>query len=36
MKTPLDSDLNKVYEAFNQDHDHLRCPLIGENANAID
>ena len=24
MKTPLDNDLNKAYEAFNQNHDHLR------------
>lgn len=28
MKTPLDNDLNKVYEAFNQDHDHLRESLM--------
>jgi len=24
MKTPLDNDLNEVYEAFNQDHERLR------------
>jgi len=24
MKTPLDNDLNKVYEPFNQNHNHLR------------
>jgi len=24
MKTPLDNDLNKAYEAFNQNHNHLR------------
>jgi outer membrane lipoprotein-sorting protein len=28
MKTPLDNDLNKAYEAFNQDHDHLRDKLM--------
>ena len=28
MKTPLDNDLNKVYEAFNQSHDHLREKLM--------
>lgn len=28
MKTPLDNDLNEAYEAFNQDHDHLRCRLM--------
>ena len=28
MKTPLDNDLNKVYEAFNQNHDHLRQTLM--------
>jgi hypothetical protein len=28
MKTPLDNDLNKVYEAFNQKHDHLREALM--------
>jgi outer membrane lipoprotein-sorting protein len=28
MKTPLDNDLNKVYESFNQDHDHLRDKLM--------
>lgn len=27
MKTPLDNDLNKVYEAFSQNHDHLRQTL---------
>ena len=28
MKTPLDNDLKKVYEAFNQEHDQLRESLI--------
>ena len=28
MKTPLDKDLNKVYESFNQNHDHLRETLM--------
>jgi hypothetical protein len=28
MKTPLDNDLNKVYEAFSQEHDHLREGLM--------
>ena len=28
MKTPLDNDLNKGYEAFNQEHDHLRQKLM--------
>ncbi len=28
MKTPLDNDLNKVYESFNQNHDHLRETLM--------
>ncbi len=28
MKTPLDNDLNKVYEAFNQNHNHLRQTLM--------
>jgi hypothetical protein len=28
MKTPLDNDLNKAYEAFNQDHDRLRQKLM--------
>ncbi len=28
MKTPLDNDLNKVYESFNQNHDQLRKKLI--------
>ena len=28
MKTPLDNDLNKVYEAFNQDHDRFRRSLM--------
>lgn len=29
MKTPLDDDLGKVYEAFRQDHDRLRQTLMG-------
>ncbi|MFZ2146075.1 MAG: hypothetical protein WAV28_02550 [Sedimentisphaerales bacterium] len=28
MKTPLDNDLNKVYELFEQNHDHLRETLM--------
>ena len=28
MKTPLDNDLNEVYEAFNQKHDQLRVSLM--------
>jgi len=28
MKSPLDNDLNETYEAFNQDHDHLRQKLM--------
>jgi len=28
MKTPLDDDLNKTYEAFNKNHNHLRQALI--------
>ena len=28
MKSPLDNDLNKAYEAFSQDHDHLRQTLM--------
>ena len=28
MKTPLDKDLNKVYESFNQNHNHLRQKLM--------
>jgi len=28
MKMPLDKDLNKAYEAFNQNHDHLREDLM--------
>ncbi|HIJ52364.1 MAG TPA: hypothetical protein HPP66_04325 [Planctomycetes bacterium] len=28
MKTPLDNDLNKAYEAFNQNHNHLRQTLM--------
>ena len=33
MKTPLDKDLNKAYEAFNQDHDRLRETLMASLAN---
>jgi hypothetical protein len=33
MKTPLDNDLNKVYKAFNQDHDHLRQKLMASLVN---
>ena len=28
MKLPLDNDLNKAYEAFNQKHDQLRDKLM--------
>jgi len=28
MKTPLDKDLNKLYESFNQNHNHLRQKLM--------
>lgn len=28
MKTPLDNDLNKMYESFNQNHNHLRQKLM--------
>ncbi|MHC4462544.1 MAG: hypothetical protein ACYS6W_02440 [Planctomycetota bacterium] len=28
MKTPLDNDLDKVYESFNQEHGHLRETLM--------
>ena len=28
MKTPLDKDFNKVYESFNQNHNHLRQELM--------
>jgi len=28
MKTPLDNDLNKAYEAFNQNHNNLRQSLM--------
>jgi len=28
MKTPLDKDLNRAYETFNKDHDHLRKKLV--------
>ncbi|MBN2272389.1 MAG: hypothetical protein JXN61_17385 [Sedimentisphaerales bacterium] len=28
MKTPVDNDLNKAYEAFNRNHDHLRQALM--------
>ena len=34
MKTPLDNDLNKAYEAFNQDHDRLRKSLMDSLADA--
>jgi hypothetical protein len=28
MKTPLDKDLNKIYESFNQNHNHLRQKMM--------
>ena len=33
MKTPLDNDLNDVYEVFNQNHDHLRQTLMASLPN---
>ena len=33
MKTPIDNDLNEAYEAFNQDHDHLRKTLLASLPN---
>jgi len=35
MKTPLDNDLNKVYEAFNQNHNHLRQTLMASLPKSI-
>ena len=35
MKTPLDNDLNKAYEAFNQNHDHLRQTLMASLPDSI-
>lgn len=35
MKTPLDKDLNKVYESFNQNHNHLRQELIDSLPHSI-
>jgi outer membrane lipoprotein-sorting protein len=35
MKAPLDNDLNKAYEAFNQDHDHLRETLMASLPDSI-
>ena len=34
MKRPLDNDLNKVYKAFNQNHDHLRETLMASLADS--
>ena len=34
MKTPLDENLKKAYEAFNQDHDRLRESLMDSLADA--
>ena len=34
MKTPLDNDLDKVYEAFSQNHDHLREKLMDSLADS--
>jgi hypothetical protein len=33
MKTPLDKDLNKIYESFNQNHNHLRQKLMSSLPN---
>jgi len=35
MKAPLDNDLNKAYEAFNQDHDYLRETLMASLPDSI-
>jgi hypothetical protein len=35
MKTPLDNDLNKVYESFNQNHNHLRQTLMASLPDSI-
>ncbi len=35
MKTPLDNDLNKVYESFNQNHNHLRQTLMASLPKSI-
>ena len=35
MKTPLDNDLNKVYESFNQNHNHLRQKLMASLPHCI-
>ena len=32
MKTPLDKELDKAYEAFSQDHEHLRENLMSSLA----
>lgn len=35
MKKPLDKDLNKLYESFNQNHNHLRQKLMASLPNSI-
>ncbi|MCP4258814.1 MAG: hypothetical protein GY774_15125 [Planctomycetes bacterium] len=35
MKKPLDKDLNKVYESFNQNHNHLRQKLMDSLPHSI-
>jgi len=35
MKTPLDNDLNKVYESFSQNHNHLRQTLMASLPKSI-
>lgn len=35
MKTPLDNNLNKLYEAFNQNHNHLRQTLMASLPKSI-
>jgi len=35
MKTPLDNDLNKVYESFNQNHNNLRQTLMASLPDSI-
>jgi hypothetical protein len=35
MKKPLDEDLNKAYESFNQNHNHLRQELIDSLSRSV-
>jgi outer membrane lipoprotein-sorting protein len=36
MKKPLDKDLNKLYESFNQNHNHLRQKFMASLPNSIE